>query len=128
MPIFELNDVRFKETITDTIVGSDKNAMRMVEIVVRTTDKWETEICLSAFGKQIEKLDDLRPKPDDKMNIKMTLKSKPSPKGDRYYTSAAIYGFDITERAEQFGTVQQQGDWTEGIKMNPSNQEEDLPF
>ena len=115
MPIFELNDVRFKETITDTIVGSDNNAMRMVEIVVRTTDKYPAEICLSAFGKQIEKLDDLRPKPDDKMNIKLTLKSKPSPKGDRYYTSAAIYGFDITERAEQFGTVQQQGDWTEGI-------------
>lgn len=91
MPIFELNDVRFKETITDTIVGSDKNAMRMVEIVVRTTDKYPAEICLSAFGKQIEKLDDLRPKPDDKMNIKLTIKSKPSPKGDRYYTSAAIY-------------------------------------
>lgn len=60
--------------------------------------------------------------------LSLTLKSKPSPKGDRYYTSAAIYGFDITERAEQFGTVQPHGDWTESVNVNPSNQEEDLPF
>lgn len=121
MPIFEMNDVRFVKTVSDTVIGEGK---RKMDILVRTTEQYETKLCLAAWDKQIEKLIELRPKADDKMNIKFTVKSS-SKDEVRFFANVNLYGFEIVERASEIVSSQVPvDDWT-GISPEGN---EDLPF
>ena len=128
MPVLELPEVRFKKVVTDTVVGSGDKAQRKIDILVRTIEQYESDICIGAFGKHADKLDELQIKPNDKLRVKFTIKSSESSKGGYYFTNANMIGIEVLERAEQFGNVEPQNDWTDNIQQDLIPKYDDLPF